>query len=72
MTAADGEFLFRITHQHKSVSFVLPIERISSQCLEEIRIAVSAILERKGRLQRELPERPGLLKERELLVEVPP
>jgi ParB family chromosome partitioning protein len=42
----DGAPLFRIRRQRTSVSLVLPVDRITNRCLEEIRDAAVTILQR--------------------------
>jgi len=49
VTGSNGAPLFRIRHQHKSICVVLPVDRVSARCLEEIRTAIGTIIQAQTR-----------------------
>lgn len=49
VTGDDGAPLFRIRQQHTSILLVLPVRRMSARGLDDIRNAVSGILQRETR-----------------------
>jgi hypothetical protein len=41
----DGDLLFRIRHQHRSIAVLLPNERVSKKSLQEIRTFLAGLLQ---------------------------
>jgi ParB family chromosome partitioning protein len=43
-----GKPLFRIRHQNSSIALLLPIEKVSAQCLQKVRQALSEIMKKQA------------------------